>query len=228
VLVRRRAAAAAAANVPVSHYLAGRLQVPRASVIYNPVARRAFTTGTPGTGENNLIAFAGRLVAEKGLDTLLHALAKLPGVRLEIAGTGPMRAAWEALAHNLGLQRRVRFLGGLHFDGIAALYLRSTVVCVPSACDESFGYAAAEAMAMGCAVVATPRGALPELLGEGRGFVTDSMHPDALAATLARALYQGDARVTAGLAARAFAARRLSIDVIGPAYEDLYRHVSSR
>lgn len=188
VLAHRRAAAAAAANIPVSHYLAGRLQVPRASVIYNPVARRAFTTETPGTGEDDLIAFAGRLVAEKGLDTLLHAVAKLPGVRLEIAGTGPMRGVWEALAGDLGLERRVKFLGNLSFDGVAALYLRSTVVCVPSAWDEPFGYAAAEAMALGCAVVATPRGALPELLREGRGFVAESMHPDALAAALARAL----------------------------------------
>ena len=68
-----------------------------------------------------------------------------------------------------------------HLLKLGGLYADAAVVCVPSAWQEPFGYAAAEAMAMGRAVVATPSGALRELLGDGRGFVAAAPTSDALA-----------------------------------------------
>ena len=50
------------------------------------------------------VLFAGRHVAYKGVDVLLRALAGTQA-RAVIAGDGPMRAAWEALARELGARR---------------------------------------------------------------------------------------------------------------------------
>ncbi len=225
VQIHRAAAWTAAVNVCVSQYLAGRIGVPRHRVIYNAVSEAAFRMHTDGPGQDGLIAFAGRLVAEKGLDLLLRALTWVPEARLEIAGDGPMRKPWEALARELGLDRRVRFLGSLPFHGVAELYARAAVICVPSVWDEPFGYAAAEAMAMGRPVVATPRGALPELLADGRGWVAPAATPEALADTLRAALEDAQGRQAAAARARAFAQSQLALDVMGSKYAACYRRV---
>ena len=78
---------------------------------------------------------------------------------------------------------------------LGELYADAAVVCVPSAWQEPFGYAAAEAMAMGRAVVATPSGALPELLADGRGFVAAELSTrEALAGHCDEALEDGGRR----------------------------------
>jgi glycosyltransferase involved in cell wall biosynthesis len=131
--------------------------------------------------------FAGRLSPEKGVDLLLHAVAKIPWAQLEIAGDGPLRAALEALAFSLGVANRVRFHGWLSQDQIGDLHRRSALVCVPSLWPEPFGYVAAEAMAAARPVVATDGGAFRELLGEGRGWLCPPT-ADAWAAALTDAL----------------------------------------
>src|SRR2546426_1151195 len=60
------------------------------------------------------IGFAGRLVAQKGVDTLLRALAALPpDTQALIVGDGPERRPLESLAGELGIADRVRFTGAL-------------------------------------------------------------------------------------------------------------------
>src|SRR5262249_12596471 len=61
--------------------------------------------------EGIVIGYAGRLVAEKGLSVLLDALARAPAAaRLEIAGSGPLRASLERQAAALAGGSRVRCL----------------------------------------------------------------------------------------------------------------------
>src|SRR5207302_467393 len=57
------------------------------------------------------IAFVGRLVPEKGLDTVITALRQLPGVMLDIYGDGPARSSLEALAQSLNVRNQVVFHG---------------------------------------------------------------------------------------------------------------------
>ena len=85
VRLHRAGAAAAAVNVS-SRYLAERANVPRSVTIYNPVSDRVFKAELGGNLQDDMVVFAGRLVAEKGLDVLLRAVAMLPGVRLRVAG----------------------------------------------------------------------------------------------------------------------------------------------
>jgi glycosyltransferase involved in cell wall biosynthesis len=174
-----------------------------------------------------VIAFAGRLVAEKGLDLLIRALAYLPSARLEVAGDGPLRESLETLAKDLGVSSRISFVGAIPFEGVAELYARAAVVCVPSAWHEPFGYSAAEATAMERPVVATPNGALLELLRDGRGFVAEQATPEALASALSSALRNPTARGLAAARARAFAIAELTLDVLGPRYLQCYLEAAS-
>jgi glycosyltransferase involved in cell wall biosynthesis len=209
--------------VTVSRYLERRLRLPRSLTIYNPVSSAVFGARAPGPGDDSLVGFAGRLVAEKGLDLLLRAIALVPEARLEVAGDGPLRDDWLALADRLGIAGRVRFVGALPFEHVAELYARAAVVCVPSAWDEPFGYAAAEAMAMERPVVATPNGALVELLADGRGFLGHQATPEALASELARALGDDRARAEVASRAHAYAAAELAIDALGDRYLQVYQ-----
>jgi glycogen(starch) synthase len=201
--------------------LEARVCVSRSTVIYNPVRTAAFHFRSE-EGGTDLVGFAGRLVREKGLDLLIHALRRLPGVRLEIAGDGPLRGFYESCVEEAGIAKRVRFLNTLPPSGVADLLCRAAVVCVPSLWAEPFGYAVAEAMAMGRPVVATPNGAFLELLRDGRGFLAADSSPQSLASTLRRALEDPTEGVRAGESARSFAIRNLSLDALGPRYEALY------
>ena len=64
------------------------------------------------TPEGAPLALAlGRLHPNKALDVLIRAAARLPELWVWIAGEGPERAALEALAKELGVSSRVKFLG---------------------------------------------------------------------------------------------------------------------
>ena len=213
------------ANVAVSDYLGARLGVPSNRMIYNPVSRAAFAAATEAPGVDGPVVFAGRLVAEKGLDLLLRALTLVPDARLEVVGAGPMLSAYRDLAATLGLSWRVSFLGLKPFAEVSAAYARASAVCVPSAWHEPFGFAAAEAMAMRRPVVVTPSGALAELCADGRGFVTADLEPRSIAASLQMALGDEPERRRRAGSAYAFALDRLTADCAGKAYQTVYEDV---
>ena len=178
-------------------------------------------TGSEDSG-GDVVAFAGRLVREKGLDVLLRALRSIPDARLHVAGDGPLREEWERLAEALGVAQRSRSWARyrLRASPISTHDRRSSVF---RACGgKPFGYSAAEAMAVGRAVVGLPTGSLPELLAAGRGFVANDVSSTALASALREALGDSDARRRAGVAAREFAQREFAPDVVGPRYLQIY------
>lgn len=222
VRLHRAAARFAAAQTFVSRYLRSRLGL-TGEVLYNPVQRSLFEEPDSGPGDEGLLVAAGRMVSEKGFDLLLHSLARVPGARLEIVGDGPMRAELFTLVERLRISGRVRFLGQASLPGVVEVYRRASLVVVPSLSGEAFGYAAAEAMALGRPVVGTPNGALVELLAEGRGLVAMSSSPEALSEAIQEGLNSRDRRVAMGLAARRFGAQAFHIDTIGPKYERIYR-----
>jgi glycosyltransferase involved in cell wall biosynthesis len=122
-----------------------------------------------------------RLAPEKGVDLAVDACA-LAGVPLVVAGDGPLRAALEARARAAG--GHVRFAGRVPDAELAELRAGAAVALVPSRSAETFGLAAAEAMAAGVPVVAAATGALPELAGPGA--VVAPGDARALAAALTR------------------------------------------
>ncbi len=166
------------AIVPVSDFVARRnvekmgLPAGKVHTVLNGVdaGRYPYRPRTPGPDLR--IAYAGQLVTEKGIDTLLTALAELRagGVPFEarLAGRGPAEPALRTHARSLRLGG-VKFLG--HIDSVPDLFAWAEVVVVPSRWAEAFGLVAAEAMSTGSAVVVSDAGGLPEVVGAaGRMF----------------------------------------------------------
>lgn len=123
-----------------------------------------------GRGEALRVLFIGNLIPRKGLDTLLRAIAGLPGVELDVVGKTDVDADYTALIEReierLGLVERVRLLGA-QVDGELAVRLsHSDVLAVPSQY-EGFGIVYLEGMGFGLPVIASSGGAARELVEPG-------------------------------------------------------------
>ena len=105
----------------------------------------------------------GRLAPEKGFDCAVDAAA-IAGVPLKIAGEGPDEN--ELIARIARDEAPAELLGRVPEAKLRELIRRAAMVVVPSRGNETFGYAALEAMAAGVPVVAAASGALPEVAGE--------------------------------------------------------------
>jgi glycosyltransferase involved in cell wall biosynthesis len=116
-------------------------------------------TADPESGSYALVV--SRLAPEKGIDVAIEA-CQIAGVPLVIAGDGPEREALRALAGG----RDVRFAGHVDTEEMKRLRAGAALALVPSRSAETFGMAAAEAMAAGLPVLASRVGALPELVEE--------------------------------------------------------------
>lgn len=136
------------------------------------------------------LGFLGRHVRYKGVNVLLRALQKLPGVSAKIAGNGPLRAGSEALAAELGLADRAAFLGHLPDLNAKLDFYRSLGIFVfPSTeITESFGITQLEAMIMGVPVIASdlPTGVTDVSIHEKTALLVPPGDPDALAAAISR------------------------------------------
>ncbi len=119
-------------------------------------------------GDTPTVVFAGRLVHEKGVDTLLHAFAAvhvhLPHATLDIIGDGVERPALEQLSRSLYLEKVVRFHGFQSRPQTESIARSAWVQVVPSRWAEPFGLVAAEAMMRGTAVLASSSGGLAEVV----------------------------------------------------------------
>jgi glycosyltransferase involved in cell wall biosynthesis len=109
---------------------------------------------------------AGRLEKIKGFQDAIHAMRRLPGLDLRVAGSGAFEAELRAMARGL---TNVHFAGRLDAPRLAALFRGAVGVVVPSLVYETFGYVVLEAFAEGTPVVARDLGALPELVETSGG-----------------------------------------------------------
>jgi N-acetyl-alpha-D-glucosaminyl L-malate synthase BshA len=142
---------------------------------------------------------------------------------LWMAGDGPDRGPAEQLAHELGVDRDVRFLGKQ--DHVERLIPRMHALHLPSE-TEGFGLAALEAMACGVPPVATRAGGVPDLIThEVDGFMEPVGDIEAQARRLAELLTNDALRERISRAARATAIDRFCTDLIIPQYEACYRQV---
>ncbi len=122
-------------------------------------------SGGPGPGGGEFV-FVGRLTPEKGVRTLLAAMAltKAP-VSLAIVGDGPLESEVRGAAER---DARIRYLGRISQEDVLDLVGRSVSLIFPSEWYETFGRVAAEAFARGTPVVAARIGAVAEIVDDGR------------------------------------------------------------
>ena len=160
---------------------------------------------------NGRVAYAGRLSDEKGVDTLVEAVAATPGLEVDIAGEGLIRPDLEALATELGVADRVRFLGRLPLAAVQDLLRASSVAVCPSRWYENQPLAILEAFACGVPVVGTGLGGIPELIEPGvDGAIVPPNDPRALGAALRDLTERPDRAHALGAAGRAKVERAFS------------------
>jgi glycosyltransferase involved in cell wall biosynthesis len=129
-------------------------------------ANVASSTNTQWPGNGLRVLAVGRLSHYKGFDVLLRALAQVTGASLVLIGSGECDNDLRTLAHELGLQTRVRFAGHVDDATLAQAYAQAQAFCLPSVeRSEAFGMVLLEAMRARLAVIAS---AIP---GSGVGYV---------------------------------------------------------
>ncbi|MFD1677185.1 glycosyltransferase family 4 protein [Alicyclobacillus fodiniaquatilis] len=121
--------------------------------------------------DNVRILFTARRLRQRmGLDLLIEAMAELKirkgqvSYHLFVAGRGPMLNHLNAVAHNLGVQDCVNFVGFVDDEELLLYYKAADLVVLPSKELEGFGLTVIESLASGTPVVATPVGGLPEVI----------------------------------------------------------------
>jgi glycosyltransferase involved in cell wall biosynthesis len=129
-----------------------------------------------------LLLFVGRLQPWKGVETAIRALPQIDHAILLIAGDGEDRPRLSALAYELGLVNRVRFLGNVPRQQLPTFYASVDLLVATSHASETFGIGPVEAQACGLPVVATRFGGFPEVVADGQtGLLVPPRDPEALA-----------------------------------------------
>ena len=166
-------------------------------VHYTGIDLTRFTPSTPlAEKDSSLVLYVGRLIAYKGADHLVRAMASVrknhPAAHLAIIGDGTLLPRVRQLADELGVP--CQFLGEQPWSVVRTWLERARVFCGPSltlpdGMSEAFGNVFTEAQAMGVPVVAYRHGGIPESMIEGEtGLLADERNEGQLAAHLSRYL----------------------------------------
>lgn len=177
-------------------------------------------------GELLVLAF-GRLVEKKGFRYLVEAAARVPGVRLAIAGEGDLRGELEALGREAGAP--LHLVGALEREAMAAALQAADVAAVPSVVDragnvDGLPNALLEALAAGRPVIASRVAGIPDVVTDGQdGLLVAPKDVAGLAAALLRLRDDAALRARLGSAARRTATGTLSWEAAVSGFEACYR-----
>lgn len=181
-------------------------------------------TPSPSRERPFTVGYAGRLVPEKGIATLLDALAATTGTNLVVAGDGPLRDSVTA-------EPRATWLGNLDRTAMAAFWAGLDAFVLPSLTTrpwaEQFGRVIVEAMAQGVPVIGSTSGAIPEVIGDA-GIVVPEGDAAALAAALQRLRDDPALRAQLAAAGRARLQLAYSHEVVTEGTLDFYDRVLRR
>ena len=164
----------------------------------------------------------GRLVHDKNVEVLLQALAALPQAELTLVGDGPHEDALKALARQLGVADRVRFLGAL--EAVAPELLAHDAFLTASV-HEGLSNALLEALAAGVIPIAAAASGVDELIEDGRsGFIAAQPAPAAFIAAMGQVLAMTPVeRAAMSRAAHGKAAAGFAIDAVAGRLIALFR-----
>lgn len=201
--------------------IAHRAPAERIRLLYNGIDVHSVR----GTGsDGNYVLFLGRLVPEKGVETLLKAHEQSSGTwKLVIAGTGPLEDNLKAKYNPSN------FVGYIAGDALKSMMDRASVVVVPSEWYENCPMSVLEAMAYGKPVVGSRIGGIPELVDEGRtGLLYEAGNVDQLAHALDRLMASPALRTQMGTAARRRVEDLFSLDAHNASLLNIYKSILGR
>lgn len=160
---------------------------------FRPGVDTAAVRARYGLNDGRWMLTVARLTAHKGVDIGLRALAELrnkqPDLRYAVVGSGQRQAELEALAEQLRISDRVRFLTSVTDDDLPAMYnIAEVYLGVSRQADsnvEGFGIALVEASACGIPVIGGRSGGIPDAVREGEtGLLVDPTDAPGVAATI--------------------------------------------
>lgn len=194
-----------------------------------PRGKEAFVRDFPQAQDRPLVLFLSRIDEKKGLDLLLEAFVQVkhrqPDALLVIAGKGDdsLEQRLRTQAAGLGLQGDMLWTGFLEGFAKQAALAAADVFVLPSQ-SENFGIALLEAMAAGCACVATPGVALAQ--DAGAAVQLASADAGSVAEAICGLLISPDRATALGQAAAACALERFSSRRTACELMELYSRLS--
>ncbi|WP_440956984.1 glycosyltransferase family 4 protein [Methanosarcina sp. Mfa9] len=156
----------------------------------------SFTATAPLPRRPPLIGYIGRLSREKGVRNFVQALHTIlsDGQNLDvlIGGNGPLKESIKTSLQEEGLTARVDLPGWISHDDLPR-YLNQLRLLVLPSYTEGLPNIMLEAMACGTPVLATPVGAIPDVIIDGKtGFIMGDNSPECIAENVIRALNSPD------------------------------------
>jgi glycosyltransferase involved in cell wall biosynthesis len=134
----------------------------------------------PAFEADDYFVYMGRLSREKGLHTLLKAVAGIPGIRLKIMGDGPIRGELEDCAAGEAAGK-VEFLGYIEGQRRFDILRRARAMVLPSECYDTFPFSVLESFALGTPVIGSRIGGLSEQIEDSKNGLlfsgTDELGP---------------------------------------------------
>jgi glycosyltransferase involved in cell wall biosynthesis len=167
---RRWAASNIYLNIAATKWIASRQPLKNQVQLYTPYLIDRFLTVKDATIDYNFL-FVGRLVREKGVDTLLNAFkvlvtAGFHDVKMAIVGYGIDEQYLKQLCDDLDISNSVHFLGPKKGNDLLDIISRCEIGVIPSYWEEPMGGISLELMAAGKIVIVSKNGGMPEVIGE--------------------------------------------------------------
>jgi L-malate glycosyltransferase len=197
--------------------------------VYSPIkdeAKRAEARHKFAEPDEAILMHLSNFRPVKRVVDVVKIFARVAGempARLILIGDGPDRSAAEWLAHDLGIQSRIHFLGKQ--DRVNELLPLADLLLMPSEL-ESFGLAALEAMACKVPAVATRVGGVPELIDDGKtGLLYEVGDVDGMADGVLGLLRDRERLTAMRDAVRQTAQKQFCASLVVPHYVRFYEEV---
>ncbi len=147
--------------------------------------------------KGDLVGYIGNLARNKGVWEFVEAIPLLleenSNIDYLIGGDGPLLAAIRDKIEKDSLQHKVRLTGWISHDNELCDYLNQLKLLVLPSYSEGLPGIILEAMACGTPVLATPVGAIPDIIKDGEtGFILENNSPECVARNILRALEHPD------------------------------------
>jgi glycosyltransferase involved in cell wall biosynthesis len=208
----------------------------KVEVIPMGVDLKGLFTPDPGVQrKTDELLFVGRLVEVKGLQILLDAmpkvLAKHPGIRLVVAGAGPLESELRASAAKLNMTDCVDFLGMVPQLKLPSLYQQATLAVFPfivtkSGVQEGFGLVVVEAMGCCCPVIAGDLPAIQDtVVHEENGLIFPSGNAQVLADSILKLLDDPEFRARLAGEGRKSVVQNFDWEIIAGKYSHIYQEL---
>jgi glycosyltransferase involved in cell wall biosynthesis len=224
--VLRRILERSRAVTTVSRWLADEVQsiVPEVAPRVAPMPVSTALFAPDGERAPDRYLFVGRLNEQKGIATLLEALAATHGsFSLDVVGDGPDALALRARAESLGIGGRITWQGSRPQHELAPFYQRATALVVPSI-GEGLGLVTVEAQLCETPVIAFASGGIVDTVDHGRsGLLVPPGDIAALAASMDRLYADSESRASLGRGGREAALARFSPAAAARTYAAIYR-----